>query len=87
MSFIQKNYEKQEFQLYPMDIQICPIYVESFSYSNQKVRLKWAQSGVKLNPELKLLQYNLGQPLDLEESDGYMPEKDGMLRSIHSHVT
>uniref|UniRef100_A0A336KPW9 CSON013791 protein n=1 Tax=Culicoides sonorensis TaxID=179676 RepID=A0A336KPW9_CULSO len=68
---------QMEFQLYPMDIQICPIYVESFSYSNQKVRLKWAQSGVKLNPELKLLQYNLGQPLDLEESDGYMPEKDG----------
>lgn len=30
-----------------------------------------------LNPELKLLQYNLGQPLELEESDGYMPEKVG----------
>jgi len=66
-----------EFQLYPMDIQICPIYIESFSYSNTKVRLKSTTSGVKLNPELKLLQYNLGQPLQMDESDGYMPEKDG----------
>jgi hypothetical protein len=66
-----------EFQLYPMDIQICPIYIESFSYSNSKLRLKWAESGVNINPELKLLQYNLGAPLQLEETDGYMPEKDG----------
>lgn len=68
---------QMEFQLYPMDIQICPIYIESFSYSNSKVRLKWAESGVNINPELKLLQYNLGAPLQLEETDGYMPEKDG----------
>lgn len=60
-----------------MDIQICPIYIESFSYSNTKVRLKWAESGVNINPELKLLQYNLGSPLQLEETNGYMPEKDG----------
>lgn len=68
---------QMEFQLYPMDIQICPIYIESFSYSNSKVRLKWAENGVNINPELKLLQYNLGAPLQLEETDGYMPEKDG----------
>lgn len=68
---------QMEFQLYPMDIQICPIYIESFSYSNTKVRLKWAESGVNINPELKLLQYNLGSPLQLEETEGYMPEKDG----------
>jgi hypothetical protein len=68
---------QMEFQLYPMDIQICPIYIESFSYSNTKVRLKWAENGVNINPELKLLQYNLGAPLQLEETNGYMPEKDG----------
>lgn len=68
---------QMEFQLYPMDIQICPIYIESFSYHNQKIRLKWADNGVTINPELKLLQYNLGQPLQLEETDGYMPEKYG----------
>ncbi|KAL7039868.1 hypothetical protein ACKWTF_000154 [Chironomus riparius] len=68
---------QMEFQLYPMDIQICPIHIESFSYSNSKVRLKWAEAGVNINPELKLLQYNLGAPLQLEETDGYMPEKDG----------
>lgn len=39
--------------------------------------MRWSDSGVTLNPELKLLQYNLGQPLELEESDGYMPEKVG----------
>jgi hypothetical protein len=68
---------QMEFQLYPMDIQICPIHIESFSYSNSKVRLKWAEAGVNINPELKLLQYNLGTPVQLEEADGYMPEKDG----------
>ncbi|XP_017027949.1 glycine receptor subunit alpha-2 isoform X1 [Drosophila kikkawai] len=68
---------QMEFQLYPMDIQVCPIYIESFSSNNQKVKLRWSDSGVTLNPELKLLQYNLGQPLELEESDGYMPEKVG----------
>lgn len=47
------------------------------SSNNQKVKLRWSDSGVTLNPELKLLQYNLGQPLELEESDGYMPEKVG----------
>lgn len=41
------------------------------------MKLRWSDSGVTLNPELKLLQYNLGQPLELEESDGYMPEKVG----------
>ncbi|SPP74163.1 blast:Glycine receptor subunit alpha-2 [Drosophila guanche] len=66
---------QMEFQLYPMDIQVCPIYIES--YKRQKVKLRWSDSGVTLNPELKLLQYNLGQPLQLEESDGYMPEKVG----------
>lgn len=39
--------------------------------------MKWDDAGVTLNPELKLLQYNLGQPLDLDESAGYMPEKHG----------
>ncbi|ALC40666.1 CG12344 [Drosophila busckii] len=68
---------QMEFQLYPMDIQVCPIYIESFSSNNQKVKLRWSDPGVTLNPELKLLQYNLGQPLELEESDGYMPEKVG----------
>lgn len=47
------------------------------SYSNSKVRLKWSSSGVAVNPELKLLQYNIGTPLELEESDGYMREKEG----------
>ncbi|KAI8128705.1 Glycine receptor subunit alpha-2 [Lucilia cuprina] len=67
---------QMEFQLYPMDIQVCPIYIE-ISSNNKKVKLRWSDSGVTLNPELKLLQYNLGQPLELEESDGYMPEKVG----------
>ncbi|XP_026466510.1 LOW QUALITY PROTEIN: glycine receptor subunit alpha-1-like, partial [Ctenocephalides felis] len=68
---------QMEFQLYPMDIQDCPIYIESFSYPNQKVRLRWSRSGVTVNPELKLLQYNIGRPLQLEESNAYMSEKHG----------
>lgn len=89
------------FRRYPMDIQVCPIHIESckyhrsfshvidsvswanfvsgsVSYPNQKVRLAWDdKSGVVLNPELKLLQYNLGQPLELSSSHSYMPEKHG----------
>lgn len=37
-----------------------------------------SDAGVTLNPELKLLQYNLGQPLELDETNGYMPEKHGL---------
>ncbi|XP_063530208.1 glycine receptor subunit alpha-1 isoform X1 [Cydia strobilella] len=68
---------QMEFQLYPMDIQSCPIYIESFSYSNQKVRFRWSEAGVTINPELKLLQYHIGEPLRLEETNGYMIDKDG----------
>lgn len=53
------------------------IYISLVSYSNQKVRFKWDDAGVVLNPELKLLQYNLGQPLEMAESNGYMREKHG----------
>ncbi|XP_045492202.1 glycine receptor subunit alpha-1 isoform X1 [Colias croceus] len=68
---------QMEFQLYPMDIQSCPIYIESFSYSNQKVRFKWSEAGVTINPELKLLQYHIGEPLRLEETNGLMIDKEG----------
>ncbi|KDR22803.1 glycine receptor subunit alpha-1 [Zootermopsis nevadensis] len=67
---------QMEFQLYPMDVQSCPMFIESFSYNNQKLRLRWAADGVKLNPELKLLQYNVGQPLELRETTGYMVERE-----------
>ncbi|XP_047347361.1 glycine receptor subunit alphaZ1 isoform X3 [Vespa velutina] len=68
---------QMEFQLYPMDIQVCPIYVESFSYNSQKLRLRWDDSGVTVNPELKLLQYNIGKPVVFEETTHYMMEKNG----------
>ncbi|XP_045763116.1 glycine receptor subunit alpha-1 isoform X2 [Maniola jurtina] len=47
------------------------------SYSNQKVRFRWSEAGVTINPELKLLQYHIGEPLRLEETNGYMIDKDG----------
>ncbi|XP_035733877.1 glycine receptor subunit alphaZ1-like isoform X2 [Vespa mandarinia] len=68
---------QMEFQLYPMDIQVCPIYVESFSYNSQKLRLRWDDNGVTVNPELKLLQYNIGKPVVFEETTHYMMEKNG----------
>lgn len=67
---------QMEFQLYPMDIQVCPMYIESFSYNAQKMRLRWAEDAVMLNPELKLLQYNVGQPLQIEETHGYVHERE-----------
>ncbi|XP_036146084.1 glycine receptor subunit alphaZ1 isoform X2 [Monomorium pharaonis] len=68
---------QMEFRLYPMDIQICPIYIESFSYNRKKLRLKWGTDGVTVNPELKLLQYDFGKPVVLEETIDYMHEKNG----------
>ncbi|KAK0159108.1 hypothetical protein PV328_010033 [Microctonus aethiopoides] len=77
---------QMEFQLYPMDIQICPIYIESYlsdrnfiavSYNIKKLRLRWGDSGLTVNPELKLLQYNFGKPELLEEINTYMLEKHG----------
>ncbi|XP_047003759.1 glycine receptor subunit alpha-2 isoform X3 [Schistocerca americana] len=47
------------------------------SYNMQKLRLRWADADpIMLNPELKLLQYNVGQPLQIEETDGYVPERE-----------
>ncbi|XP_076380548.1 glycine receptor subunit alpha alkaliphile isoform X3 [Megalopta genalis] len=68
---------QMEFQLYPMDIQICPIYIESFSYHQQKLRLKWGVGGVTVNPQLKLLQYDIGIQVVSEETVDYMLEKSG----------
>ncbi|XP_017766106.1 PREDICTED: glycine receptor subunit alpha-4 [Eufriesea mexicana] len=68
---------QMEFQLYPMDIQICPIYIESFSYHEQKLRLRWGLGAVTVNPELKLLQYDIGKPVVAEETVDYMLEKNG----------
>lgn len=55
--------------------------VRLVSYPTQKVRLQWdgGDGGVVLNPELKLLQYNLGQPLEVAESIEYMPQKHGKI--------
>ncbi|XP_048481063.1 glycine receptor subunit alpha-4 isoform X3 [Plutella xylostella] len=77
---------QMEFQLYPMDIQSCPIYIESFSYSNQKVRFRWSEAGVTINPELKLLQYHIGEPLRLEETNGYMIDKDAYVTGNYSRL-
>jgi hypothetical protein len=62
------------------DINLVLLYIYYFtvSYNNQKLRLRWTKDGVTLNPELKLLQYNVGQPLELMETTGYMVEREGM---------
>lgn len=39
--------------------------------------MRWSEAGVTVNPELKLLQYNFKQPLELEEVHTYMAEKGG----------
>ncbi|PSN29417.1 hypothetical protein C0J52_27902 [Blattella germanica] len=58
-------------------IQGCPKQFDRVSYNNQKLRLRWSEDGVTLNPELKLLQYNVGQPLELMETTGYVVEREG----------
>ncbi|XP_058810772.1 glycine receptor subunit alpha-2 isoform X3 [Phymastichus coffea] len=68
---------QMEFQLYPMDIQVCPMQIESFSYDSVKLRLQWGPDGVMVNPELKLLQYNLENPLEKDESVSFIKEKNG----------
>lgn len=89
---------QMEFQYYPMDIQICPLSIEScayyfekalnisfiqkalfiaVSYDNLKMALKWSSAGVSVSPELKLLQYHIYQPLELEEKNVYTVEKSG----------
>ncbi|CAD1472585.1 unnamed protein product, partial [Heterotrigona itama] len=108
---------QMEFQLYPMDIQICPIYIESckllqtlidYSYScNRNVpqvtdyhpflpvdrkldsrftaltwktailAIQWGVGAVTVNPELKLLQYDIGKPMVAAETVDYMVEKSG----------
>lgn len=48
------------------------------AYDNTKMSLKWTQGvGVNVSPELKLLQYHIAQPLELEERDVFTNEKNG----------
>ncbi|KAG7196593.1 hypothetical protein KM043_013083 [Ampulex compressa] len=68
---------QMEFQLYPMDIQICPIHIESFSHDTRKLRLRWGIGDVTVSPELRLLQYDIGKPLVSEETIDYTLEKNG----------
>ncbi|XP_025985945.1 glycine receptor subunit alphaZ1 isoform X4 [Solenopsis invicta] len=49
----------------------------SVSYDRKKLRLKWDAGGVTVNPELKLLQYDIGKPMVFEETIDYMLEKNG----------
>ncbi|RLU14874.1 hypothetical protein DMN91_012761 [Ooceraea biroi] len=49
----------------------------SVSYNRKKLRLKWGAGSVTVNPELKLLQYDIGKPAVLEETIDYMLEKNG----------
>ncbi|XP_077256062.1 glycine receptor subunit alpha alkaliphile isoform X2 [Temnothorax americanus] len=49
----------------------------SVSYNRKKLLLKWGTGGVTVNPELKLLQYDIGKPAVLEETIDYMLEKNG----------
>ncbi|KAH1022687.1 glycine receptor subunit alpha-4 [Dendroctonus ponderosae] len=68
---------QMEFYHYPMDTQVCPVSVESFSYNNKKMLLRWSEPGVTISPELKLLQYNILQPLQLYERTAFTAEKNG----------
>ena len=47
------------------------------SYDNTKMHLHWSDVGVSVSPELKLLQYHIGQPLTLEAKYVYTNEKNG----------
>lgn len=49
------------------------------SYHEQKLRLRWGTGAVTVNPELKLLQYDIGKPVVAEETVDYMLEKSGMI--------
>ncbi|KAF7274936.1 hypothetical protein GWI33_012401, partial [Rhynchophorus ferrugineus] len=68
---------QMEFYHYPMDTQCCPIAIESFSYDNKKMILRWIGNGVTISPELKLLQYNILQPLELQQTHSVTVEKNG----------
>ena len=49
----------------------------SVSYNNQKLKLKWSDERVRVNPELKLLQYFMNHKLKLEEKDSLTNERVG----------
>ncbi len=56
-----------EFQKYPFDTQICPIWIESFSYSTDVVKLEWSSdSAVLLNPNVTLYGHTIRE---IEEED------------------
>jgi hypothetical protein len=53
------------------------LFTISVSYDSEKLSLRWGDEGVTVNPELKLLQYNLENPLKVDEAVCFIDEKNG----------
>ncbi len=56
-----------KFQKYPFDTQICPIWLESYSYSGDVVKFEWQPgSAVQLYPDPELISHTI---LEINEED------------------
>ena len=48
------------FHIFPMDIQTCPIELESFGYSMETLRFNWQENeAIQLNPYIVLPQFEI----------------------------
>ena len=48
------------FHIFPMDIQTCPIELESFGYSMETLQFNWqAKNAIQLNPYIVLPQFEI----------------------------
>ena len=48
------------FHIFPMDIQTCPIELESFGYSMETLRFNWQEKdAIQLNPYIVLPQFEI----------------------------
>ncbi|ODN04119.1 Glycine receptor subunit alpha-3 [Orchesella cincta] len=67
------------YKYYPWDYQVCPMFIESFSYDESQVKYSWAsESAFTINRKLRMLQFVVTRPLHYHEASvpRYLEDKN-----------
>ncbi|CAL8118138.1 unnamed protein product [Orchesella dallaii] len=67
------------YKYYPWDYQVCPMYIESFSYDESQVKYRWtSESAFTINEKLRMLQFVVTRPLHYHQASvpRYLEDKN-----------
>jgi len=76
---------QMDFHKFPWDVQVCKVKFESFSYSNQQLRMEWLEgkASQQVNPSIRLDQFSHKVEFhDTYSTDGYDISYPGIILKI-----